>query len=222
VVVGLPVAVWAFLQLVPAGTSRLAPGLPSVVGVRGLLTWAFFGCDAYVSLAVIEGLGGTTLMAGLVLTATSITWTAGSWIQARWIQHVGPRRLDLIGFALVAAGTAAMLVVATGLPPWTAVPAWAVGGLGMGLAFSPLSVSALACAPAGRTGGATAALQLSDTLGVSIGTGLGGAAVALADGRGWTVATGVSIAFTASLVLAGVGFLAARRLPARLPSAPPA
>jgi len=97
-VVGLPVAVWAFVRLVPAGTVRLERGLPSVVGVRGLLTWAFFGCDAYVSLAVTEGLGGSTLLAGLVLTATSITWTAGSWVQERWIERVGPRRLDVIGF----------------------------------------------------------------------------------------------------------------------------
>ena len=219
-VVGLPVAVWAFVRLVPAGTVRLERGLPSVVGVRGLLTWAFFGCDAYVSLAVTEGLGGSTLLAGLVLTATSITWTAGSWVQERWIKRVGPRRLDVIGFALVAAGTAAMLVVATGLPPWTAIPAWAIGGLGMGLAYSPLSVAALACAPTGQTGAATASLQLSDTLGISIGTGIGGAAVALADGQGWTVATGVGIAFTVSLLLAVIGFVAARRIPARLPADP--
>jgi MFS family permease len=221
-VIGLPVGVWAFVHLVPAGTIRLEHGLPSVVGVRGLLTWAFFGCDAYVSLAVTEGLGGSTLLAGLVLTATSITWTAGSWVQERWIERVGPRRLDVIGFALVAAGTAAMLVVATGLPPWTAIPAWAVGGLGMGLAYSPLSVAALACAPAGQTGAATASLQLSDTLGISIGTGLGGAAVALADGQDWTVATGVGIAFAASLVLALIGLVAARTLPARLPTSAPA
>jgi MFS family permease len=156
-----------------------------------------------------------------VLTATSITWTAGSWVQERWIGRVGPRRLDVIGFALVATGTAAMLVVATGLPPWTAIPAWAVGGLGMGLAYSPLSVAALACAPVGRTGAATASLQLSDTLGIAIGTGVGGAAVALADGQGWTVATGVGVAFAVSLLLAVVGFVAARRIPARLPTAAP-
>ena len=67
---------------------------------------------------------------------------------------------------------------------------------------------------------ATASLQLSDTLGISIGTGIGGAAVALADGQGWTVATGVGIAFTVSLLLAVIGFVAARRIPARLPADP--
>ena len=77
-----------------------------------------------------------------------------------------------------------MVPVALTLPAWTAVPVWAVAGLGMGLGYAPLSVSALGAAPPAREGEATASLQLCDTLGVSLGTGLGGALVAFADGRG--------------------------------------
>ncbi|NLA37535.1 MAG: MFS transporter, partial [Actinobacteria bacterium] len=49
-VAGIPLGVWAFTRLQPRGTVRLAPGVPATVAVRGLLTWAFFGADAYVSL----------------------------------------------------------------------------------------------------------------------------------------------------------------------------
>ena len=55
-----PVAAAAFLRVVPPGTARLRPVLPAVVGVRGLLTASFFGADAFVTLAVTEGRGGST------------------------------------------------------------------------------------------------------------------------------------------------------------------
>lgn len=216
-VVGLPLAATSFVRLVPSGTARLAPGLPAIVAVRGILTWAFFGADAYISLAVTEGRGGSTFLAGAALSATAVVWTAGSWIQERIVARVGPRRLDRVGFLLIAAGSLGMVAVSLALPAWASIPAWSLAGLGMGLGYSPLSVSALGAADAGREGAATAALQLCDTLGVSVGTGLGGAFVALADARGWDVTTGVSLAFGLGLMMALIGSVAARRLPTRVP-----
>jgi hypothetical protein len=46
-VAGLP----ALRRLVPAGTLTGRPGLPATIASRGLLTFAFFGADAYVTLA---------------------------------------------------------------------------------------------------------------------------------------------------------------------------
>ncbi len=54
VALGVPLAVAAFLRLVPAGTVRLAPGMPAAVMARGILTFAFFGTDAFVSLVVLR------------------------------------------------------------------------------------------------------------------------------------------------------------------------
>lgn len=219
-VVGAAVAVRAFVGLVPAGTLRLRPGVPATVGVRGILTFAFFSTDAYLSLAVVEGRGGSTLQGGLALTAAAMTWTAGAWTQERRLTADGPRRLDTIGFALLFAGIAGVLGVALGLPLWIGVVAWAVGGFGMGLAYAPLSLTVLAAARRGEEGAASTALQLADTLGVSLGTGVGGALIALADARGRGVTTGVALAFAASALAAGLGVLAARRLPARIPAGP--
>jgi hypothetical protein len=211
-------AVRAFLRLVPPGTVRLAAGLPAAVAVRGILTLAFFGADAYVSLAVTDARGASTRLAGAALTACTLTWTAGSWIQQRVIADRGPRWLVRRGFLFVAAGVAGLLIVLTSVPPALAVVAWAVGGLGMGIAYGPLSVTALGLAEPGREGEATASLQLTDVLGVSMGTGLAGVFVALGEGRGWTVGSSLTVAFSVTLVVALAGVLAAGRLPRTLPA----
>lgn len=216
---GLPLATAGFLRLAPTGTLRLAAGLPAVVAVRGILTWAFFGADAYVSLAVTEGRGGSTRLAGVTLTATAVLWSTGSWIQERRVARVGPRLLNRLGFALLAGATVGMLVVVLALPAWAAVPVWGVAGLAMGLAYPPLSVSALGAAAPGREGEATAALHLCDVLGTAVGTGVGGAAVALADARGWDVADGTVLPFALALAVALAGLAAAHRLPHQLPGA---
>lgn len=217
VVAGAVPSARAFLRLVPAGTVRLVPDLPAAVAVRGVLTFAFFGADAYVSLAVTDARGSSTRMAGAALTAATLAWTAGSWIQQRVVARRGPRWLVRRGFLLVAVGIGGMLIVLTPIPPLFVLLAWAVAGLGMGLSYAPISVTALGSAEPGRQGRASASLQLSDVLGVSLGTGLAGVFVALGEHRGWTVGSSLTPAFLMTGVVALAGVLAAGRLPQRLP-----
>jgi len=209
---GLAVAVPALVALVPPGTLRLRAGAPAAVAVRGLLAFAFFGADAYVSLAVTQR-GGDTLLAGLALSAASLAWTSGAWIQARRLAIDGVRRLDQIGFALLAAGALGLAGVAAGLPAAVSVAAWAVGGLGMGMAYSPLAVTVLDAAPPGEEGAASAALQLCDHLGVALGTGLGGALVALGSARAADLDGALTLTFAVSVVAALLGVAASGRLP---------
>jgi MFS family permease len=218
VLVGVPLAVRAFLALVPAGTARLRPGIPAAVAVRGVLTFAFFGTDAYVSLTFQEVRDRPTWMAGAALTACTICWTAGSWAQQRWIPVVGPRRLVRIGFGLVGLGIGGMVATLGSLPMPLAVVAWGIAGGGIGLAYAPLAVTVLGLVEPGREGGASASIQLSDVLGTSLGTGCGGALVAIADGNDWQLATGLRVAFLICLAVALLGALAARRLPTSLPT----
>lgn len=212
---GAPAAVWAFAGLVPRGTLRLRGGVAAAVGVRGLLTFAFFGTDAYVTLAVTDVHGASPFLGGLALTAAAIGWTGGAWITARRLAVVGLRRIDRLGFLVLLCGIAAMLGVALGLPAVLSVPAWTLGGLGTGLAYAPLAVAVLAAAEPGTEGAASSGLQLSDVLGTALGTGLGGALLAAADGQGWSPSTGLALAFTASATMAALGIVATRRLAAR-------
>lgn len=216
IAVGAPLALAAFLRLVPAGTVRLAPGLPAAVMARGMLTFAFFGVDAYVSLAFVEVRGQPAWVGGAALTAAALWWTTGAWIQQRLVATLGPRRLVVAGFAGVAAGVAGMLGALGPLPLWPAVAIWSIAGLGMGLAYASISVTVLASAPAGQEGAASASLQLTDVLGVALGTGVGGAFVAFGTARGWQPAASLEAAFVAALAIALLGIAAACRMPARL------
>jgi MFS family permease len=216
VAVGFPVTAWAFLRLVPPGTARAAPGLPAAVAVRGVLTFAFFGTDAFVPLAVTDGRGDPSWVAGLALTAGVVGWTAAAWIQQHRIHHDGPRRLVVIGCALVAVGAGGALVLLHGAPLLVAIPLWTVCGFGTGLSYAPLSVTVLGTAAPGSEGRASSSLQLTDVLGVALGTGASGAFVALGEARDWSITTSLTGAFILTAAVALAGSVLARRLPAQL------
>jgi MFS family permease len=216
VVAGLIVGARAFVQLVPPGTVRLARGLPAAVALRGLATFAFFGADAYVAFTVTSVRHASIALGGVALTAATLTWTAGSWVQERRVVRVGPQPLVRAGLLVIGCGIGLMIVVAQfAVPPATAVLAWAIAGLGMGLSYAPLSLVVLAEAPKGAEGTASAALQLCDTLGVALGTGISGAIVAAGATFAWTRATALTLAFAMCATVAVLTAIAATRLPAR-------
>ena len=215
VVVGGIVGARAYIGLVPAGTVRLARGMPAAVALRGLLTFAFFGTDGWVVFTVTDVRNSSILIGGIALTAATLTWTGGSWIQERRVRRVGPQTFVRVGVLLIATGIGLMILVAqAAVPTTTAVLAWAVAGLGMGLAYSPIALVVLAEAPIGGEGAATASLQLSETLGVALGTGVAGAIVAAGATLGWAGGNALTIAFAVSAAVALFIAAAAIRLPA--------
>ena len=109
-------------------------------------------------------------------------------------------------------------VLLPGMPVWVAFLAWSIAGLGMGLAYVPISLMMLREAPAGREGWASASLNLSDVLGTAIGIGTGGAAVAAATGPG--LRWGITAAFGLSAAVAVAALGVTRRLPAGLTGRP--
>ena len=186
--------------------------------VRGILTFAFFGADAYVSLTFQDVRDQPTWVAGVALTGATLGWTAAAWIQQRWILTAGPRRVVATGFAFLAIGIAGMVGALGDLPDparasrpgrWPAsASAWRTRRC-----RSPSSASP---SPA-REGVASSSIQLADVLGVALGTGLGGAFVALGESQGWATSSALAIAFPITLAAAVVGIFAARRLPTTLP-----
>jgi MFS family permease len=208
-------------RLTPPRNLTPRPGLTATILSRSLLTCCFFAGDAYVPYAIVAVRHAPTAVAALALTASTLTWTAGSWTQARYIARYGPRRLVRVGECLVATGLAAMCaVLLPSGPAALAIAAWALAGGGMGTAYGPLSVTTLDRAAPGEEGRATSALQLCDVLGQAIGTGVAGAIVAAATGVG--PGPGVALAFAFAIAVAVGGVIAGRRLPARLTSSRPA
>jgi MFS family permease len=214
---GLP----ALRRLVPPGTLTGRPGLPATIASRGLLTFTFFGADAYVTLAVTAVRHRTPVIAGIAVTGATMAWTIGAWVQARLNDTWEGRRLVRTGLLIVLAGIAGMLVLVLipAVPVAEGLAAWTVAGLGMGLSYAPLSLMMLHKAAPGQEGQASASLNLADVLGTAIGIGAGGAAVAAA--AGGDLRMGVAVAF---VITGAVGLLAlvfTRRLPAGTTAAPP-
>ncbi len=221
VAIGFVVGVRAFVRLVPPGTLRIASGLPAAVALRGLLTFAFFGTDAYVSFTVTDARHSSLLLGGIALTAATLTWTAGSWIQQHRVREVGPPRLVRAGLLLIACGIGLMIAVAANVVPTaTAVIVWGVAGLGMGISYSPIALAVLAEAAVGGEGAATSAMQLSDTLGQAMGTGIVGAIVAAGHSLAWERGSALTLAFVLCGAIAIASAFAAKRLPATIVRAP--
>jgi MFS family permease len=214
IAVGLAIGIPAFARLTPPGTLRAARGLPAAVLLRGILTFAFFCADAYVALALQEWRGTTAIVSGIALTAATLSWTSGAWIQARLIVRTGPRPLVRTGFLVVGTGILAFsAVLSPSVPIAFGIVAWAFAGLGMGFSYSPLSLTVLREAPLETQGAATAGLQLSDVLGTALGTGIGGALIALGARQGAQEWVGLAAAFAVGIVAAIIGTSLAGRLP---------
>ena len=208
VALGLLVGLPALHRLTPSGTLTARPVLPAAILLRGVLTCAFFGVDAYVTLTLEEWRGLSAIAAGVVLTAATLSWTAGSWIQARNAVRWPTRHFVRAGFFVVVVGLALFsLILLPDVPVWLAIPTFAVAGLGMGLAYAPLALIVLREAPAASQGSASSALWVMDTLGTIIGIGIAGAIVAASLRSSGEAGPGLAVAF-AIAVLVGAGGLA--------------
>jgi len=144
----------------------------------------------------------------------------GAWVQARLSDTWEGRRLIRIGLVIILAGIAGMvLVLQPGVPVAEGLAAWTVAGLGMGMAYAPITLMMLQKAPPGQEGQVSASLNLADVLGTAIGIGVGGAAVAAAAGH--NLRLGIAVAFATAAAVGLVALAVTRRLPAGPTSASP-
>ncbi len=224
VLVGLGVLIGgpAFVRLVPTGTLRARAGLPAAVLSRGVLTFAFFGTDAFVPLAIQQVRHESVTYTGIVLTLSTLSWTAAAWVQQHFVHRLGPRFFVRLGFGFIAVGIIGVAsMLSPSVPVWTVVVAWSIGAAGMGLAYSPLALVMLDAADPGNEGAASASLNLSDQLGFALGTGVAGAVVALGEVARWLESTSLLVAAGITGTVAVAGLVLAQRLPLRLRQAEP-
>ncbi len=216
VIGGGAIALPALRSLMPVGTLRATFGIPAAVLTSGLLNLAFFGSDAFVPLGLTTVRGRSVTEAGLALTAATLTWTAGAWLQARWSPNHGRRQLVSAGLAITAVGVISVIaMLLPPVPPLLAPAMWGIAGLGMGIAYSTLSLVVLENAPRGQEGAATSAVQLMNMLGSAVGTGIGGAVIARATIGGQGPGQGIIHQSILMTIVLGVALLAAQQLPSR-------
>jgi MFS family permease len=223
VVAALGLIVVTLPRLLPRGTLRLGRGLPTAVAMRGLFAATFFGAETFIPLMLVTHRGLSPTEAGLVLSAGALGWTAGAVVQARpWMRM--PRHWMLFtGGTLIGIGQCLLVfVVDPGVPAWLAIPCWVFTALGMGLGMSTTSVLTLRYSAPGEQGRNSSGLQLSDSLGSTVGIGLTGAAFAAwhrPGGDDGALFTGMWLACAAFAFCIGLAGLRAR--PRDVPGAEP-
>ena len=201
IAVGLAIALPALMKIVPRGTFRAAPGVPAAAISAFLLSVGFLAMDAFLTLMLTSVRHLTLGVASLAVTGATVSWAAGSAWQSGRAERVPLSRLAQEGTLLVIAGQVGVAVTI-----WSAVPlavafvGWAIVGLGMGVVFPTLPLATMRASAAGAEASELSSVLLMDVLGVAVGAGLGGGAVALSQAMGASLGSGIASSFALGIV----------------------
>jgi hypothetical protein len=178
----------------------------------------FIVIETYMVYALKSFGGVTPTVAGLMVSAGSLTWTGGSWLQARWESHRGEASRSnriLVGVACMLVGVGWIFgMIAIRDDIWL-VPAsigWLLAGTGIGLAFTTASTVSLSQSRAGDEGLVSSSMLLGDLVTASIGVGIGGVLLATGVQLGWSDPASVSIAMVPGLLFLAFALGAGTRL----------
>jgi MFS family permease len=216
--VGVAILVPAARKVMPPGTFSARPGLGSAVLIGLLTNLGFFIGLFFLPLLLTRAAGRSLFEAGAAVTIVNVTWSVGAWWQTRAIERWDKGRLIGVSSLVLGLGLAGAASPLLGAPLPLAYLAWGAAGAAMGVAFNTLYLVAAEMAPPGGETGAIASLQNTNRLGISLGTGLGGASVAFAHYAGAPIAAGLGGAFALAAAGPLLSFALAGRLKARDPA----
>jgi MFS family permease len=229
---------WAVLSIIPAGLFWLHERRTAVpvfthrpvslaANAASLSAGAaFLGAEVYLPLQIQVGFGDSIAVVAVALVLATLGWTLGSMGAARFDAWPGDQ--ILLGTSIVFLATLAMAVPAGGVT--LPVAAYAVSGLGMGIASPALFSAVLSDGDRGREGRSTSSVPLSRQVGAGLGTALAGivfalslsdAAIRASEHHGAHVGAVVPAArhtFLAAALLGAIGVAACywlRRVPGR-------
>ena len=200
----IPVHTWKITTLVSGTTVML--------GITGILVGAVFLTSIFVQTV----LGFSALAAGVAFLPFAFAITAGTQVARHLLAHLSPRTLATTG--LVLAGLAAGLLStapATAHYATNLLPGLVLLGVGVGMVFVPVSVTAMSGIPAQHAGTASGFLmtghEIGAALGVAVISAVAATAGSLTNAEG--VAAGFSRGFLAAFVIAVVmAVIAFRRM----------
>lgn len=202
-------AVVGFLALMPDGTARLRRGAPAALAGLTLFGFAYFGADSLVTVLLTSAYHASLTQAGMVLSAAPLAWGLTALVVPRLGKDTVPPALAL-GLTAVGLGVVAFLAVVGG--SWVAaLCCWALGGVGVGLAYPVLYLRGTT--PDGSTDSvrlATAVLT-TESFGGLIGSSLGAAMASLSAELHVAAGTALACAYVAFACALAVAAAAAAR-----------
>ncbi|HEX8082136.1 MAG TPA: MFS transporter [Jatrophihabitans sp.] len=155
--------------LVPPHTWKvksLVSGTAVMLGVTGILVGAVFLTSIFVQTVM----GYSAIRAGVAFIPLALAITVGTVLAKHALAHGTPRTIAAIGLLLVAGGAALLAQASTGAGFATDVlPGMVIIGLGVGMVFVPVSVSAMGGIPPQHAGMASGFLMTGHEVGAALG-----------------------------------------------------
>jgi len=200
-----PPHVWKLRTLVSSTTVML--------GVTGILVGTVFLTSIFVQTV----LGFSALRAGLAFLPFALAITAGTVVARHAMAHLTPRAVATAGLVLTA-GAAALLSTASATSSYAGdiLPGLLALGVGVGMVFVPVSVTAMAGIPASHAGVASGFLMTGHEVGAALGVAILSAVASTAGNL--TSPAGVVAGFdrgflAAALIAVAVAAVALWRMP---------
>lgn len=134
-----------------------------------------FGLSSYIPLFVQGVQLGTAGDAGKVLAPLSLGWPLAGFVSPRLLIRFGFRPVAILGTALIAVGTAALLTYGLQTPLLLIVPNLFLLGMGLGFSSNAFLLGAQNAVGWERRGVVTASVQFTRTMGGTVGIALLGA-----------------------------------------------
>ncbi|MEV4135174.1 MFS transporter [Dactylosporangium sp. NPDC049742] len=199
--------------LAPLGLYRSAGYRAASVAMAALGTaFIAMALPAMLYLQEVRGLG--PMEAALVMAPDAVVAAVLSPSAGRWVDRVGPRRPATVGMVLLAASLLLIgLVVVLEVHPWWMALGAVVLGVANAVAWSPLSVAAMAAVDAAAAGAASGMFSAVRQVAAVTGVAVTGAVLA---GLASSPTLAFSVVFAVLAVVAIVGVIAATRLPLTL------
>jgi EmrB/QacA subfamily drug resistance transporter len=179
---------------------------------RLLMVGAMFGMFFYLTQFLQGAEGFSALKAGLAFLPVTLSIFAMVKVVPRLLGRIGPQRTLIGGLVLALLGLVWLSRITTATDYWTgiAIP-MAMIGVGMGLAFTPLTQAAIAGVDNHDAGAASGLVNVFQQLGSTIGIGVlvtvfaaaseGSGAAALAEGVPTTIAVSAALVAVALAVV---------------------
>jgi hypothetical protein len=134
------------------GTARLRPGTPAALGAMMLFAVGYFGADSLITVLLTSGFQMSLEQAAIVLSAAPLGWAVTSLLATQSTSTQTKRRFPTAGLSMTALATAVLAVeLAVGGSFAVVLIAWAVGGIGVGLAYPGLYIRATTAGSSGFT-----------------------------------------------------------------------
>jgi predicted MFS family arabinose efflux permease len=212
--------------LIPLGVFKRR-SLSVANGIAVTIGAALFGTYFFLSLYLQDVNGYSALRAGLAFLPAGLCTLAGALIGTRLVQVIGARRQLILGPGLGAAGLFWLSTIGAG----DAYLAHVLGplvliGLGLGMSFVPMTLSATAGVPAHEAGLASGLInttrQVGGALGLAVMATVATTIAAHHLGASHQVGPALTAGYRAAFLMAGGGLVLGALLALALPNPRPA